>query len=533
MTGFWEKTLLSGIHSAYARSLRGAWVSFQRAAGNPERAQAEILKRILSSGARSRYGAEQGFGGLRSVEAFQKRVPIVDYDALEPWIGRVADGEEEVLTGAPVRMLERSGGSTATNKLIPYTDGLLAEFASATKPWLFDLFQSLPGLRGTRSYWALSPATRQAERTAGGLPVGFEQDTDYFDPVSRWALGKLMAVPSSVARIPDMGEWRRQTALALLAAGDLGLISVWNPSFLTLLMQAIAKEFDKLLSELPVARARELRSAVDARGFSGETLWPRLQLVSCWTDGIARDFLPGVRRWFPGTPIQGKGLLATEGVVSFPLWGREGSVLAVGGHFLEFIDLDQPARHPLLSHELALGGSYSPVLTTSGGLYRYHLKDIVECVGYYQRTPMVKFVEKLDAVGDLCGEKLHARQVDRGLEIACGTTGLRYEFALLAPVWGEPPHYRLYVETDAPVEKIERTARVLEDYLASGHHYSYCRKLGQLGPLSFRRVSDGLTIYQRTLVKEGLRAGEIKPSHLSRFAVWDEAFQAEAAMVEA
>ena len=37
----------------------------------------------------------------------------------------------------------------------------------------------------------------------------------------------------------------------------------------------------------------------------------------------------------PGVKVQGKGLLATEGVVSIPLAGREGAAVTVNSHFDE------------------------------------------------------------------------------------------------------------------------------------------------------------------------------------------------------
>ena len=51
-------------------------------------------------------------------------------------------------------------------------------------------------------------------------------------------------------------------------------------------------------------------------------LWPRLRVVSCWDQGRARAEADTIRRWFPRARVQGKGLLATEGVVSVPDPGR-------------------------------------------------------------------------------------------------------------------------------------------------------------------------------------------------------------------
>ena len=62
--------------------------------------------------------------------------------------------------------------------------------------------------------------------------------------------------------------------------------------------------------------------------------WPRLALISCWTDAAAGQFVPEVKRMFPDVEIQPKGLLATEGFVSLPI--QAGSALALRCHFFEF-----------------------------------------------------------------------------------------------------------------------------------------------------------------------------------------------------
>jgi hypothetical protein len=518
--------LLTVLQLGHAASLRPAWRRLREALADPARAQAERLAAVLAAGRGSRYGEAHRFDRITSMAAYQDRVPVVDYDALAPWIARVADGEAQVLTTAPVRMVERSSGSTAATKLIPYTDGLLAEFSAATNPWIHDLLIALPALLGTRSYWSVSPATRGREVTRGGVPIGFTDDTEYFGPLARWALRRMLAVPPDVARLPDVETWRRATIQALLAADDLGLLSVWSPTFLTLLLDALAADLDGYLAALAPARRRAVRRALDREGhLIGEALWPRLALISCWTEGAAAGFLPALRAYFPRTRIQGKGLLATEGVVSVPLVGLPAPVLAVTSHLLELVDLEHPAARPLLAPDLRVGGLYSPILSTSGGLYRYALRDVIACVGHAGRTPCVRFRHKLDRVSDLAGEKLSAGLVESALDRARRELGLALGFALIAPVVPEegPPHYCLFVEADAP-----GLADVVERVLGESHHYAYCRRLGQLGPLRVQRAIHGWATYEAALRARGQRAGDIKPTHLDTWRGWSEVFSAPA-----
>ncbi len=306
------------IQAGHRLSVGPARRRFERALRGCEAAQASRLRELVTSNADTAYGRAHRFDAVSSVRDWQDRVPIVDYDDLEPWVRRATAGQPSVLTAAPIRVFERTGGSTAANKLVPYTAALFEEFAAATGPWLHDLYASFPGLRGTTSYWSISPATRQPERTRAGIPVGLDDDTEYFGPLERFALRQMLAVPPDVARLPDIDAWAGATARHLVAAENLGLISVWHPSFFVLLLRRIEASLDAMLDEVSAQRRTAVRRRLQ-NGTMGEALWPQLAVVSCWADAAAADAVPALHRYVPHARIQPKGLLATEGVVSFPL----------------------------------------------------------------------------------------------------------------------------------------------------------------------------------------------------------------------
>jgi hypothetical protein len=521
---------LSLLNGAFVASLWPHYRRFTRALAAPARAQQERLKELVQKNANSSFGREHGFAEIHDVAAFQRRVPARDYEGFSPYVSRIAAGEQGVLTRAPVRMLERTSGSSSQNKLIPYTQALLSEFSRATGPWLFDMYVRHPALLRGSSYWSVSPVAKKAERTSGGLSVGLEDDTEYFSPLERWALTRLLSVPKSLVHMRDIEAWRFETCRFLLADASLAFVSVWSPSFLTILMEVMEQKLDDLLACLPLARAQAIRQGVAAEGrLCSRALWPNLTVVSCWADGPSQDFLPELAAYFPGVTFAPKGLLATEGVVSFPFGDEGAGTLAVTSHFLEFLDVESPSAPPVLAHELRVGACYSPLLSTGGGFYRYHLKDVLECVGHTGRVPRVRFVEKLEQSSDLCGEKLHAAVVRVALERAQAELGVKARFALVAPVREERiPSYRLYLETNASDGLVARMAEHVERTLRESHHYDYCRKLGQLGALRVKRVESGARVYERTLRERGQRAGDVKPTCLDPASDWDRKFDSAA-----
>lgn len=506
---------------AHAASVLPAWLRFERDAAAPQRAQLRQLRAALGQVAGTAYGERHGLHAELTLEQFRERTPIVDHAALAPWTERIASGEQRVLTRQPVTHFERTSGGAAASKLIPFTPLLLQQFAHATDAWLADLYRHFPSLFGSRSYWSISPAGQRSTLTAGGVAVGSADDTRYLGPVAGWAQRQLLAVPLAVARNSDVEQWRHETARQLLASADLGLISVWSPTFLSGLLVHIQEQLAALLVELPAPRRRAIERGLALRGaLHGDAIWPRLALISCWMDATSARFADALRAWFPRTPFQAKGLLATEGVISFPLWNHDGAVLAVGSHFFEFVDLARPDAVPLLAHELQSGARYAPLLTTGGGLYRYRIGDAVECVGAFRATPLVRFVGRVDRVSDLCGEKLDALLVEQALAAVATPGQPSWRFAMLAPELAAIPHYTLFLDSDRDDDQLAAAARALDDQLGRVHHYAVCRRLGQLGPLQAQRVAHGWQRFQERQLAAGTTLGAIKASALDPRTDW-------------
>jgi hypothetical protein len=212
---------------------------------------------------------------------------------------------------------------------------------------------------------------------------------------------------------------------------------------------------------------------------------------------------------FPRVQIQGKGLLATEGVVSIPLVSRKAPSPAWSSHFLEFVGAD---CRPRLVDELEVGARYQVILTTGGGFARYSLGDTVLVVA----PNAIEFVGR-DQVSDVCGEKLSDVFVGRVLNDVLNRHG-RNGFALLAPEWADPPRYLLFLEDLAP----NGMARQVEQELRTSVHYDYCRRLGQLGPVEVVPVRNGFELYLRGCETLGQKAGNVKPACLRCEFGWRE-----------
>jgi hypothetical protein len=245
-------------------------------------------------------------------------------------------------------------------------------------------------------------------------------------------------------------------------------------------------------------------------------------LLSCWADGAAAPYAEKLAAQFPSVIVQGKGLLATEAFVSFPMIGKQGGVLALTAHFFEFMATDGALK---LAHQLQKGETYQVIVTTGGGFYRYQLQDTVEVVDFVKQTPCFRFIGKTDRVSDWFGEKLNERFVAQSLAALFAKYRLAPQFAMLAPDDRAGDFcYTLYIEM-TPERPLDALQSDLEQALCQNFHYAYCRQLGQLGAARVLLVRQGAEAYLRAYQQRGQKLGNIKPTVLDKNTGWTRWFE--------
>jgi hypothetical protein len=511
--------------------------TFTRAMADPLAAQMRQLRRILSGNRDSAFGRRYAFATTTDVDAFRSRVPVHGYDDVADEIRAMAGGAPGRLCAREVLLYEETTGTSGRAKLIPYTEESLCAFRRALYPWLYDLAGAHPGIAEGRGYWALSPISRSARTTDGGIPVGMASDAGYFGDDLAAAFEELSVVPPALASVADIEQWRYLTLRCLVDAEDLSLVSVWSPTFLSPLMEALERWGSALVDDIErgtvgvslppgledlacrfrpdPGRARRVADALSRRPVATAAIWPALDTISCWADAGARPFVPDLRAAFPHAHLQGKGLVATETAVTIPLAQFPHSVLAVNSAFFEFLD---GSARSWLCHELREGERYRVVVTTPGGLYRYDLGDRVLVRGWAEGLPMLEFVGRGGLVSDLCGEKLSEEFVLRALP---GT----YGFAMLAPSLAARPHYVLFLDAARTDDALAAgLASRLDESLHDNPQYGYARHLGQLGQVRARRVARPMEEYTSFAVAQGHRLGDIKPPALRPETDWEARF---------
>jgi GH3 auxin-responsive promoter len=460
---------------------------FDRALQNPQVAQVKVQQQLVDRLSQSEYGLTLG---VKSCADWDK-LPIVTYDDLPAF---------EQLISEPILFYEKTSGSRGAAKPIPYTKSLRRSFSQMFCVWAFDLIQYLPFATG-KVYFCVSPKFDDS---------GFQDDSDYLDSWLTYFLSPFLVTLPNAQGLQNPEEFKSQLSLKLLQEEKLEIISIWNPSFLKVILDYISANRSQLQSHLRTDRAQFLNSPM----IPWEKVWPQLKLISCWDAAGATEQAQVLRSRFPNVFIQGKGLLATEAPMTVPLIAAQGCVPVLDEVFFEFED---GAGKIWLLHELAIGPEYQLIISQKGGLYRYRIGDRVRVTHYYHQTPCLEFLGRSGGISDLVGEKLNPDFVGDVL----AQLDLLPGFKTLVPI-ADPPHYRLLLDQVVDTECAEK----LERLLCQSYHYNHARSLGQLAQVQIITRSDMAEVWARIRMAQGARWGDIKdeilvsqPIDISAFAV--------------
>ncbi len=446
--------LSAGLRLSGARLSR----AFDRATDDPQAAQLRILRQILDRNADTAIGRDHQFSEITTAAEYRARVPLRDYEGHRNYVDRAVAGEPNVLTIDSLTMLTMTSGTTAAPKRIPVTAEFAAEQAALTRLWMYHALVEHPEAFAGKILMIASPAVEGT--TESGVPFGAMSGVAYRriprlvrrryavpyavslieDPQTRYFVTMRMALEQDVTvvatpnattllRLADIGTQRAAELIRAIHDGTLGVATPTFSSVGDVSAHDALAELNRSLRPNP-ERARELADVLATRGsLDPRHCWPRLALIGCWLGGTAGLHASHLAaRFGPQVPLRDLGLIASEGRMTIPLYDATAAgPLAVDTNFYEFIPeerIDDANPPVLLAHELEDTKRYYIVLTTSSGLYRYDINDIVEVRGLCGQTPQVAFVRKGRDMVNIVGEKLHLNQVQDALRDAAATAGI-------------------------------------------------------------------------------------------------------------
>lgn len=515
---------------------------FDDATWKPREAQETKLLELVRRNAGTVFGEEHGFGGIRSISDYQKQVPPSDYDALSPYVERTLKAEPNVLTADQPMMFATTSGTTGSAKYIPVTPSYLHEYSHGIHVHLYRIFTDYRDiLEGTM----LVPSSNDVEgHSESGLPFG--AISGYLTRTQPKPIRRFYALPYELAKVKQV-ESKYYLTLRHAMPSDVRAIMMPNPSSLMLLADKMSLYAEELIADIRAGtvdarympegtpkrlgqvaadprRADELASILRTTGtLSPIEVWPNLRILCCWKGGTMPLYLGKLPQAYGDVPIRDLGYMASEGRGSTPLVNSGAAgVLNVTSHFFEFLpeeQRDSPNPEFLTAEELESNREYYIYFTTSAGLYRYDINDLVRVVDFYRNTPVIQFVRKGQGMTSITGEKLTESQVTGALLDVVGENGYEIEHFTACVEWGEPPRYAFYVEAGdgMTTDRLRAFAGAMDRAISTRNiEYEAKRESQRLGPPVLRRVAPGTyQLLRQRRVAEGAPEAQVKIPQLS------------------
>jgi hypothetical protein len=498
---------------------------FKNSLTHVEAVQRKKLSELLEYAEHTEFGQGRNLKKGLSWEKFNETLPVTEYGDWEEMILRQKKSGGLIVSGETCARYQPTSGSTSRVKWIPYTKKFLSEIDAVVSPLIIDSYQREKRLFGGCQYWSLS-----------WIPTGLRKDDDSntnddLEILPWWkkiVTSLTMAVPSGVS-FAETSEGSMIATLAYMASKrNLAFISVWSPTFALNMFEQMRDHryelaeilgrgdwcrWSKELSFLPCPKSKE--SSFLLKNWDGsltsnffEKLWPGMGLISSWATSTSKLWADELMELFPKATFVGKGLWATEGVITFSFEGKY--PLAVTSHFYEFMDIESGDIYP--SWKLQKGQVLKPLLTTGSGLFRYAMNDKIRVVDFAGTCPCFEFLGRLEGV-DMVGEKMSSEiaqeiinSVNRNFDVNALTI-----FAVTGETSaGEKPRYIILCEKESDHPALEQVQKLVESLLLESFHYRLARDLNQLGAAEalFHPMAGG--IYRKRAELKDMILGNLK-----------------------
>ncbi|XP_010938422.2 probable indole-3-acetic acid-amido synthetase GH3.11 [Elaeis guineensis] len=420
----------------------------ERLTMNAREVQEMILKEILTRNGATEYLSKY-MEGSTDVAEYKCRVPVITYDEIQPYIQRIANGEDSsIISGYPItEMLTSSGTSGGEPRLMPS----IAEDIDR-RTYLYNLImpimnQYIPGLDKGKAMYLLF--VKAETPTACGMPAR-PVLTSYYkgqhfrhrprDPFNDYTSpdAAILCPGSHQSMYCQLlaGLIHRHHVLrlgAVFASAFLRSISFLECNWIDLandirsgrLNSTITDEecrsaMSALLASPNPMLADEIESICSNGSWKGIIckLWPKAKYIEAVLTGSMAQYIPMLEYYSDAKiPLVCVMYASSEcyfGVNLRPLCDPmevSYTLLPNMGYF-EFIPLEDGLGLGLGLDQVKevendkvvglvdvkIGCYYELVVTTFAGLYRYRIGDVLQVSGFHNNAPQFRFICRRNVV---------------------------------------------------------------------------------------------------------------------------------------
>ncbi|XP_010523788.1 PREDICTED: jasmonic acid-amido synthetase JAR1-like [Tarenaya hassleriana] len=527
---------------------------FEEMTRNAEEIQRQTLVDILEKNKSTFYLQRCGLNGSTDIDDFKAMVPLVTDHELEPYIKRIVEGDKSpILTAQPVPAISLSSGtSQGRPKFIPFTDELMENTLQLFRTAFAFRNRDFPIGYGKALQFIFSSKQYISE---GGVPVGTATTNLYRNPKFKAGLQSIRSIccsPDEVIFSPDVhqalychllcGILCRDEVQYVFAAFAHSLVHafrtfehVWEDIVADIregvlssriTVPSVRAAMSKLLRPNPELAELIRTKCMNLSNWYGliPELFPNAKYLYGIMTGSMEPYVNKLRHYAGGLPLISHDYGSSEGWIGANVTPRlppEEAVFAVVPNFgyFEFIPIaetEEALPKPVGLTEVKVGEEYEILFTNYAGMYRYRLGDVVKVMGFYNKTPQLKFICRKNLILSINIDKNTERDLQVSVEAAAKRLSEEklevLDFSSQVDVSSEPGHYVIYWEISGvpAMDALQECCNILDrSFLDAG--YVGSRKSQNIGPLELRIVGKGtFKKVQEHYLGLGTSAGQFK-----------------------
>ncbi len=502
---------------------------FNESLKNPKKVQERVLLRIVSRNKNTEYGKAYGFNNIHSVAEFQKKVTVVSYEDILPYIEKQKNKEKNILTKDKVIYFATTSGTTKSVKLIPVTAERERIHRRELALWGFFMLKKFRGLLKGKTLYFAGPYLEFY--TAKGVPCG--SISGYLAHKTPWFIKQKMVVNPKVYNTMNFEEKTKKIAIAALQS-KITQIGFASPIEAILFFDYLKKNREMLIRELrKKGKAKTADRLKKIKEFTPAKIWPELFLINCIKSKTNQIYLETLKEKIGKEDIliRDPGIYSSEGRLSLCI-EEEGiaGMITANEYFFEFWEQKEGKSlgKPITADKVKKGKEYLVIITTPEGLYRYDMGDIVKVAGFRGKLPLIEFVNRNNYL-NIAGELAHENIIIESMQDAMKSYRIKLRSFTFLPLISpsRKPRYEILIEPEKNMSKDDarKFLRIIDDSLQRNIS-DYKQMRNEFGRMDFPRL---------TLLKKGSydafdkkrvsRSGQPKPIYVSRNSEFRNNFQ--------
>ncbi len=418
-------------------------------ARNPVASQQAVFQELIQQAKQTQFGVDHNFDKIKTPADFAHQVPIRDYEGLKPYIGKVVNGEANVLWKGKPLYFAKTSGTTSGAKYIPLTKESMPYHIEAARNAILHYIHETGNadfVNGKMIFLQGSPILEEKYGIQFGRLSGI---VAHFVPKylqkNRMPSWKTNCIEDWEAKIDAIVEETFQENMTVISG---------IPSWVQMYFEKLQQKGGKTVGEIFKNFNLFIYGGVNYEPYRAKFE----NLIGRKVDSI---------ELFP----------ASEGFFAYQDSQKEKGMLLLlnSGIFYEFIKSDEfytenPRRYTI--GEVELGVNYVLIISTNAGLWGYNIGDTVQFTSLKPYRVIVS--GRIKHYISAFGEHVIGKEVECALQEAMEGTNIRVNEFTVAPQINPAsglPYHEWFIEFENEPENEDTFAEAIDNAMRKQNIY--------------------------------------------------------------